>query len=1554
MGNQEISQTDIAIIGMSGTFPKSRDLDEWWRHLRDGVELISIFTDEELIAAGVDPVLMQDANYVKASGVLDDITLFDASFFGFNPREAEVTDPQHRFFLETAYHALENAGYMSESYEGRVGVYAGQSMNMYLLANVSRNPALVASVGGYQTMIGNDKDFLATLVSYKLNLRGPSMTIQTACSTSLVAVHMACQSLLNHECDVALAGGVSLKVPRKAGYLYQEGSIVSPDGHCRAFDAASRGTVDGSGVGVVVLKRLSEALADGDNIRAVIKGSAINNDGSMKIGYTAPSESGQAEAIAEALAIARVNPETVTYVEAHGTGTVLGDPVEIAGLTQAFRTGTDKKGFCAIGSVKTNMGHLDAAAGVAGLMKTVLALENKMLPPSLHFNEPNPRIDFANSPFYVNSKLQEWHSNGAPRRAGVSSFGIGGTNSHVVVEESPSPEPSGQGRPWQLLTLSAKTVTALDAATDNLLNWIKEHPEANIADAAYTLQVGRAAHNHRRSIACSSVQDAIQAIESRNPQRIQSEVYDSTARQVVFMFPGQGSQHPDMARELYENEPLFRGEVERCAQLLQPHLGFDIREVLYPSPEKREEAAQRLRQTQLTQPALFVIEYALARLWMQWGSRPDAMIGHSIGEYVAACLAGVFSLEDALKLVATRGRLIQSMPSGAMLAVPLPEAEIKRYLGTQISLATVNAPSLCVLSGPAEAVEDVKKQLTAQGLDCQSLHTSHAFHSTMMTPVLESFRQEFQKIRLNAPTLPYISNVTGTWITATQATDPNYWTRQLRECVRFGDGVAELFKEPGRILLEVGPGHTLSSLAKAQIQQGSNQVTVASLRGTRESQSDLMLMLRALGRLWMCGASVSWPGFYANQGRRRIPLPLYPFERKSYWVEPQENASPRDTQPAALRKKSSVSDWFYVPSWKRTPLPGAFSHNGLWSPSANWLVFLDETALGPTLVGKLSQSSGNVVVVKAGSSFVKHSQSSFTIHPGRQQDYQTLMEELARSGLVPSRIIHLWGTTADGLANPSFAPDDLGFYSILYIMQALESKLAGRQLRMAVVSSGMHEVTGDEVLCPEKVTVLGPCAVVPQEYPNISCYSIDVQLPSSSLEQQELVDCILCELQSDSPERVLAYRRDFRWSQTFEPLALEKPGQQGARLRERGVYLITGGLGGIGLVFAEHLARSVHARLVLTARTSLIPKKEWEQYLGSHAEEDGLSQRIRQVQKLESLGAEVLVVSADIANLQQMQDAVKLARDQWGEIHGVIHAAGVAGGGIIQLKDREAAERVLSPKVAGTQVLRDLFHDSPLDFLVLCSSINAIAAASGQVDYTAANLYLDAFAQSYTRQSRTHTVSINWDTWQEVGMAVNTVMPRHLEHVRQENLKQGITSQEGIEAFDRILATRLSQVVVSTRDMQARLKLQQRVTPQNDESKEEQAQALSFHARPNLSTTYLAPRNDMERLIVGTWEKLLGIEKIGVHDDFFELGGHSLLATQVVSRLRQSFKIDIPVRLLFEASTVAALADRLQASETKPGRLEKIAGVLMMVENMSPAEVSRALQSKGMEVVERS
>ncbi|HEY6328405.1 MAG TPA: beta-ketoacyl synthase N-terminal-like domain-containing protein, partial [Blastocatellia bacterium] len=891
----ESREADIAIVGMSGRFPGARSVTEFWDNLKNGIESISFFSKQQLKEEGISAAIVDDNDYVGARGVIEDAELFDAPFFGFTGMEAEMTDPQQRVFLECAWEALEDAGYDPLRSGKRVGVYAGASLSSYMLRVRSQGNGGLAA--GMMTLIGNDKDHLAPRVSYKLNLKGPSVNVQTACSTSLVAVHLACKALLGGECDMALAGGVSIGAPRRSGYHYEEGGIYSPDGHCRTFDARAMGTVGGEGAGIVVLKRLGDAVADGDHIRATIKGSAINNDGSLKAGYTAPSIEGQAQVIEMALAAANVPAASVTYVEAHGTATPLGDPIEVAALKQAFGNSTSGP-RCALGSVKTNVGHLDAAAGVAGLIKSVLALEHRAIPPSLHFERSNPEIDFDGSPFYVNTQLTSWPASESPRRAGISSFGIGGTNAHVIVEEAPALRPTRDSRDLQLLLLSARTPESLDRVTNNLLSSLKNNPEIDLSDIAYTLQVGRSTFNHRRILVAGGISDAIEALQNQQSGRVVTTTSEAHAPAVVFMFPGQGTQYPDMGVGLYQHEPEFKESFDICSELSRSYLGADLRSVVFRNGLGNDGLSDdgvdgRIDRTIFTQSALFALEYSLARLWMSWGVKPRAMIGHSIGEYVAACLAGVFSLESALEIVAARGVLMEAVQPGLMMMAPIPDAELRRLAGTRpVSIAAINGPSMTVVSGAVDAMTEFEQFLTQHGVNCHRLRTDRAFHSDMLGLAASKFRDRILKVRLNPPSLPFISNVTGRWISESDATDPAYWAAHMTSPVLFGGGVKTILEDLNRcVFLEVGPGKALCGMAR-QIAAGQEPVAVLnSMRSAREQRSDTEVLLDALGRLWQKDVVIDWAGFQRGRHAMRTPLPTYPFERQKYWISDGKSQS---------------------------------------------------------------------------------------------------------------------------------------------------------------------------------------------------------------------------------------------------------------------------------------------------------------------------------------------------------------------------------------------------------------------------------------------------------------------------------------------------------------------------------------------------------------------------------------------------------------------------------------------------------------------------------------
>jgi len=968
---------DVAIVAVAGRFPGAADVDVFWDRLRAGEEGVRRLTRDEMLADGAPLEMVDRPEWVAARGALDGVERFDAAFFGLSPREAEILDPQHRLFLETAWEVLERAGHDPATAAGRVGVWAGSTMSSYALFNLLGDRELMKNVGLYQAMLGNDKDYLATRTAYMLDLKGPAISVQTACSTSLVAAAMARRALIDGECDIALAGGSAVSARQRAGYLFQPGHINSPDGHCRAFDAAAQGTVSGSGVALVAMKRLDDALADGDRVLAVVKGAAVNNDGALKIGFTAPSVQGQSQVIAEAWAEAGLAPASAGYVEAHGTATPLGDPIEVAALNRAFarlaeEAGGDdaapRPGSVLLGSVKSNVGHLDSAAGATGLIKAALAVERGEIPPSLHFQAPNPEIDFG--AFRVATDLTPWPGRGAaadrPRRAGVSSFGIGGTNAHLVLEEAPGRVPSGPSRPSQLFLLSARAPGALAAMEERLaarlgdLEETADDAAVTAADAAYTLAVGRRALEHRRAVVAPDLATARRMLQDRGAEGRLGGSSDGE-RPVAFLFPGQGAQYAGMAAGLYAEEPVFRAAVDRCAELFQPHLdgATDLRQLLFPAPGEAEAAGRALTETRLTQPALFTVEHALTELLAAWGITPAAgMLGHSVGEYAAAVAAGVFRLEDAVAVVAARGRAMQARPAGAMVAVLLDEAELAGRLPAGVALAAVNAPGLCVASGPTPAVDALAAELKAEGVEVRRLHTSHAFHSPMMDAAGDELRAAFAGVELSPPRRPFVSNLTGTWITAGEAIDPEYWVDQLRRPVRFAAGVATLLAEPDALLLEVGPGRGLSTLATRTartletVEEGEPRLAVPLLRHPKDGGDDLEVLHAAIGRLWCAGARVDWRGWFAGEERRKLLLPTYPFERRRFWIEGKGDV---------LSTGSEAGDPMRVGRWAREPLPEVEVQG-----TGTWVVAGEDADLVTAVGGELAAAGGGVVEMVTG------------------------------------------------------------------------------------------------------------------------------------------------------------------------------------------------------------------------------------------------------------------------------------------------------------------------------------------------------------------------------------------------------------------------------------------------------------------------------------------------------------------------------------------------------------------------------------------------------------
>ncbi|MFV2051356.1 type I polyketide synthase [Aliiroseovarius sp. YM-037] len=1372
--NISVRDSDIAIVGMAAHFPGAASIDAYWSNLRDGIESIRKLTEDELRASGEAPHLLNRPDYVPHASVLEGFEQFDAEFFGFSPKEAAIMDPQHRQFLEVAWEALENAGHPPENFDGPVGVYAGCGMGSYFYFNICSNPDLVDNVGMFLLRhTGNDKDFLSTRMSHVFDLKGPSVNVQTACSTSLVATHYACQSLITGECDMALAGGVTIELPHARGYVFKEGEILSPDGHCHAFDHRAEGTVFGSGAGVVVLRRLSDAIEDGDHIWAVIRGSAINNDGADKAGYLAPSVDGQATAIAEAHAMAEVDADTLDYIECHGTGTYLGDPIEVAALTQAFSETTDETGFCRIGSVKTNIGHLDTAAGAASLIKTALSLHHRQIPPSLGYEAPNPAIDFDGSPFFVNDKLTDWTPHKGARRAGVNSLGVGGTNAHVVLEEAPEraqSEPSDW--PFQILTVSARSKGALDDNASALAEHLRAHPEQPLADIAWTLKEGRRGFEKRRVIVAETHEQAASLLEENDPRRVFTHSVVADKPDAVFMFPGGGAQYAGMARDLYETEPVFQDWMDRGLEVLQPKLDYDIRAVWLPEDGELEQADERLKTPSVQLPLIMIVEYALAQLWMSWGVQPAALVGHSMGENTAACLAGVMSFEDCIGLVHLRGQLFDTIPAGGMLSVAMPAEDLEKRLGDDLDLAAVNAPQLSVATGPQAALDTLEAALTAEDIDCQRIPIDIAAHSRMLEPILKPFGDYLRSITLNAPEMPIISNRSGDVLTDAEATDPEYWVGHLRNTVRFADCITKLSENPDRVFIEVGPGKALASLTGQHDKVNANQV-ISSLRHPNDPVADDAYFMAMLGRIWATGGTFDWDQIWGEARRNRVPLPTYAFQRAPYFIEP--GTALTDTAVEWLMRNDDPDGWGYRPAWvpRYADCDIDVTSDLSGATKETWLFFADDAGLCTKLADRLENAGHQVVTVYPGDAFARLDENRYVLAPERgRESYDALIRELVAIDRVPTRIVHGWLVTQDESFRPGSSffhrTQEHGFYSLLFLAQAIGGEDLPMPMHLSVLTSDAMQVKDETLRFPEKSTVIGPTRVIPREFPGISCAVLDIGMPDrprkagkgqAAQALDQLAVQVLEDVLAQPANLTAALRGEKRFELTYRAQELAEPDADTLKLRDRGVYFITGGFGGIGLSIANALVHDEAARIVLLSRNALPPREQWENRLQNAAPQDSIARRIRAVQQLEEAGGEVLCLAADVSNVEDMREAVATATEKFGKINGVIHAAGLVDDAPIMAKSMTDIEDVFTPKIHGTQVLDTLFPDGSLDWMVLFSSTSTVTAPIGQVDYVAANEYLNAFAKSRAG-GQTRVVAINWGIWSDVGMAADAMEAR--------------------------------------------------------------------------------------------------------------------------------------------------------------------------------------------------
>ncbi|NET68996.1 MAG: SDR family NAD(P)-dependent oxidoreductase [Moorea sp. SIO1G6] len=1613
------SSTEIAVIGMAGRFPGADNLDQFWQNLQNGTESITFLSDAELLDSGIDPSLLSHPNYVKANPILSEVEYFDANFFGYSGREAELMDPQQRLLMECAWESLEDAGYNPLTYAGSIGLYAGAMLNTYFVNNLLPNRDKLDShddlrvitpdsMGGFQLMIANDKDYLTTRISYKLNLTGPSVNVQTACSTSLVTVHMAAQSLLNGECDLALAGGVSVQVPQRVGHLYQDGLMVSPDGHCRAFDAQAEGTIFGSGIGLVVLKRLEAALTDGDHIYAVIKGSAINNDGGNKVGYAVPNGEGQATAVAEAIATANVNPETITYVETHGTGTLLGDPIEFGGLSQAFQGKTDRKQFCAIGSVKTNVGHLQITSGIAGFIKTVLALYHKQLPPSLHFETPNPKIDFDNSPFFVNTTLSEWNTNGQPRRAGVNSLGIGGTNAHVVLEEAPENEKrktkneNGDGieeRSHHILTLSAKTASALQGLVNRYHNYLNANTEVEIADICYTTHVGRAHFDHRLGIVSESSTDLHQKLASVlnddgefNPELVpgcyQGQTHGSARSQIAFLFTGQGAQYVNMGRELYQTQSVFRSAIDQCDQILRSELDSSLLDILYPQ-KTDEQGSSLLEETGYTQPALFAIEYALAQLWQSWGIEPTVVMGHSVGEYVAATIAGVFSLETGLKLIAARGKLMQQLSArGVMVSVMASEEQVRSLISPdaeKVSIAAINGPESIVISGDSEAIAAICSKLEALGVKTKPLQVSHAFHSPLMKPMVAEFETVAKEITYSQPQIPLISNVTGKQV-GEEITSAEYWVNHVRQPVQFAQSMKTLHQKGYEIFLEIGPKPILLAMGSQCVPEGIG-VWLPSLRpGVDEWQQ----MLSSLGQLYVQGVKVDWSGLDRDYSRNKVVLPTYPFQRERYWIETKENGYQKngslisDSNTAivnllsqgatdalaqqleqsanfspeqlkllpeileVLAKKhqrqlaaATIKDWFYQLHWK--PLPQTQPQTSI-QPS-HWLIFADTTGVAEKLAQKLQQQGNECSLVYRADNYQKQSAGKYQINPCAPQEFEQLYKAiLETSQLQLSKVIHLWSLdapdTQDLTLNALEQTQLSGCGSVLNLLQTVLKTTSIPQLWL-VTRGAQSVLSRTEKLAVAASPLWGLGRVVSLENPQLWGGLVDLDLQTSEYEVERLLQLLV----NNSEEDYIALRGE----KTYVARLVKQSPQASSQplsLSSDATYLITGGLGALGLHTAQWLVEKGATNIVLTGRSA----------------PSATAQEI--IDQLEQARCQVSVLLGDISVEQDVAQIIQQIQTSLPTLKGVIHAAGVLDDATLQQMSWDNFAKVIAPKVTGTWHLHQFTQHLPLDFFVCFSSMASLIGSPGQGNYAAANTFMDAIAH-YRRAIGLSGLSINWGPWSSGGMAAR-LGAQHQNRIDTSGISD-IAPEQGMYALEELLGNQSLIEQVGVISVKWSLLAQQwsninnssllRELLQKEELQEQQVlkQKADREILEKLETASEGERQEILReYIRGQVAQVLGLSSSQLPEmnlGFMEMGMDSLTTVELKNRLQAQLGTALPGTVAMEYPTIETLSQYILKevmgwqsvadSENNLAELEEVDvddQILPVIENISEEE----------------
>lgn len=1484
MNKTKYTGLEIAIVGMSGRFPGAKNITEYWENIKGAKESLRHFSEDELRANGVSDQMISSPDYVKSTCIADDKDFFDSNFFNYTPDEAALMDPQTRILHECVWEALEDAGCVNKLKNYPVGLFAGASGNFDWHVHAMMNQNL-NKVDFFRASQLSDAHFMSTLVSYKLDLKGPAIYVNTACSTSLVAVHMACRSLLTGDAKIAIAAGVAMNSEKAQGYMYKPEGILSADGRCRAFNTNSTGTMIGQGAAVVVLKKLQDAIKDGDRIYSVIKGSAINNDGSRKVGYTAPSVDGQVECIRIAHKMAKVEPESIGSIEAHGTGTKLGDPIEALALQKVFNNG--KRFSAAIGSAKSNIGHLDAAAGTSGLIRAVLSLWNKQLPPVPHSSDPIPELSWGTDGFYLNPVLKKWErKDNEPLRAGVSSFGIGGTNAHIVLEEAPELEFVSEDEEHKLLIFSARTEKSLQRYQSELLKYVEKQTEISLSDLCYTLKTGRKHFTYRKALSFKNREALIKVLSADFPP-VKSKERTNAA---VFMFSGAGSQYANMGKELYQQEAVFRHEMDRGFTLLTEMTGMEYSKILYPESKNDNRINEMLH----TQPMIFLFGYSLAKLIMSKGIQPQFMIGHSIGEYAAACISGTFSFEDALRLVVKRGELMNTMKAGAMLSVSIKEEQARKYLNHKLTIAAVNAPEQIVFSGEVDSINELMNTLDADEISHVKLFASHAGHSLMIDDIMDRYEAELNKVIFHAPQIPFISNLTGQEIKQEEAMSVTYWLQHMRQTVRFSEGIMALLNQPSeKIFIELGGGHSLCSLLRQQQTGGLNPIALNLVRHPKETEDDMTYLNNRIGELWCNGIDLDWELNYKDKRRMKISLPTYSFEKMKYIAEVNIYENRMTFGNMQTKGFGELKDWIYFPVWKsavinETPIEGARSY----------VLFSSEDEFSDVLKAAFVNNGDVVIEVISGKSYKKESKNKYVINPSIAADYISLFADLEKENILSTDIIHLWSIGVDPLAIEWKSENEnlhRIYFSLASIANGLQHVGQLSNKRIAVITDSQYTVVGNEQARYSSSILSGILNALSQEY-LVSTYNIDI----NSLEPfKNTGSCVANEIMYNSGDRIIALRNGKRWLRDYQPNTAQL--LKRSVVEEGGTILVTGGLGNIGKILSAHLIKNYNSRIAIVGRREM----DTELHLKLSA--------------LNKNGEHAFYYTSDITNFESLKKTVSKIEETHGNITGIIHSAGITNLDHFELLEEISTEKTLelfAPKIQGIENIYNLFKDKDPSFVWIASSLLSVLGGVGSASFAAANAYMDHFIASKENEL------INWK-------CLNLPEIAFTEEDQRQEINSGrfaLMPAELCELFDwSVGLSGQSQIIITVKNLYERLR--EMYDPAEEFNQENDVTEREKMERPNLKNAYVAPVTETEKKLIAMVESFFGMSMIGIDDNFFELGGDSLKAMVLLKRIKKELGVNLTVKDFFKRPAIRMLAseiDELTSLLVKKERTSKI------------------------------